>query len=543
MKNSKDKKTNENKSKTAWVLWIVVIASLVIVGIFVCANVFFIIPNMSSVLNNLNASINSEKIDVIGNTFISEMLSAALTIIGLAVSVWTGLNIVNAIERKEYDVLKENVKKTDRLVQKTKRKVKAYSKEVSAISQSIQSATDKLQAIEKKQAESDRMKLINEMYYTEQDLSTRVLIEKIRDIDVSEEGETKKVDFLRLLEIERLFNSVYHLHESTYSRNEVLLNEAEKGIRLATELLTKTMNNTVRFYLKYRIAEFNFYSGYCCDVSKRDKFFRAAIQIYLETGEFFGACKPPYEEEQVYPNIKCKEIRRDSAKISAYFCNSIGEAYSKIIEHKDKILCEKKDVNDYGLKAIYYCAYAAHWDNRETYWRNLGCAIERHYKSDILEQYEVLHDVYNKALSINATPNAFKVLLSVSDKYINKLLGIEDVIIEKGRQIPLNNQIYEEKWENMEQSDRESVLSILSENFEQSNHAKILYPIHEVGYTYSCLYHRDMCLILVDSMEERIRHLQLAKKDFELLRLIKPEGNLTKILEKDLIALEKIENQ
>lgn len=57
-----------------------------------------------------------------------------------------------------------------------------------------------------------------------------------------------------------------------------------------------------------------------------------------------------------------------------------------------KASISEEKLKKYGLKAIFYCAYASYWNPKSIYKRNLGCAIERAYGP--IECYERLHKEY-----------------------------------------------------------------------------------------------------------------------------------------------------
>lgn len=441
----------------------------------------------------------------------STLLSTGLSIIGIAVSVWAALNIINMLERKEYDSVKVELKE---------------------LKDELTNSTISVKEILTKQNQTDKIKLINEMYDTIQDLSTKVLIVQIRKLQ-----EPQDIDYLQLVEIERTFKGVYHLHQSGSTHDEELLMEAYKGIELSEEILrNSSAHSTIRSYLEYRIAEFNFYSGYCCKKFERKKYFDNAIEIYLRVYTSFGAQLPIYNPKWKYFDNNFKECSNKTANISAYFCNSIGEAYSKIIEVKDHIFLEDNEIEEYKKKAVFYCAYASRWGNRETYWRNLGCAIERCY--GVSEQtYNNLYEIYNKALNMEANEKSFKVILSVYEKYFNNYLNIEKVDIKEGRKTPLRDVSYKNTWDNFDKFTKEKLLEILSNINEKSMYAKTIYPSKELGYVYSCIYHRNMCLINGDNYDIAKNHLIEAEKEIKVVKIIAPKGVLTKILESDLASL------
>ena len=54
---------------------------------------------------------------------------------------------------------------------------------------------------------------------------------------------------------------------------------------------------------------------------------------------------------------------------------------------------------------------------------------------------------------------------------------------------------------------------------------------------YSCIYHRDMSIINIDKSNIAKAHLDEAKKEHDMLKIIAPNIPLTKILEADLKSL------
>ena len=338
----------------------------------------------------------------------------------------------------------------------------------------------------------------------------------------------------------------YFGNKFTYSQTFKMFEDYKKAFiaidGLNEDTITISAPSTIAsvnaFYGAYRIAEFNFYSGYCSEKFERKRHFEKAIEIYLRVYTSFGAQLPVYNPKWKYFDNNFKECSNKTANISAYFCNSIGEAYSKIIEVKDHIFLEDNEIEEYKKKAVFYCAYASRWGNRETYWRNLGCAIERCY--GVSEQtYNNLYEIYNKALNMEANEKSFKVILSVYEKYFNNYLNIEKVDIKEGRKTPLIDVSYKNTWDNFDKSTKEKLLEILSNINKKSMYAKTIYPSKELGYIYSCIYHRNMCLINGDNYDMAKNHLIEAEKEIKVVKIIAPKGVLTKILECDLASLSE----
>ena len=462
----------------------------------------------------------------------SSLLASGIAIIGIAVAVWAGLNIANAIERKEYESLKEDVNTTKNILNNYQTRIFKLSSKVSNIDSSIN-------VIESKQSRADKAKLLNELFNTVDDVSTQVLIETIEKA-----GESLSIDYLPLIELERIFNNVRLLHTSDYKYDSALIRDADKGIKLTQEMLNIYKGNSIYHYIAYRMADFYFYKGYCVSGKERLKSFLFSADGYLKTASALSANLPEYDSKATYPyDNKYEGCSASQLKISAYVCNSIGESYSKIIQIKDKLLSDKisseDDINEYGKKAVFYCAYAAHWGDRETYWRNLGCAIERH-NNMTRETFETLFNIYSKALSIEANPLTFKVYLSLLDKSFNKHLGINYVKESEEREPPISDESYYKAWDALDTSDKEKLLELLKSISENSRLSKTLYPENIVGYTYSCLYYRDMCIINRSDKNVAMENLEKANEAFRFVELIDPRGNMTTFLRKDLCALSTL---
>ena len=105
MANNKEPKA-EDKPKIIrpfpkWVSILIVIVSLLEV-------LFIIFLFVISIVNNVSFRCY-EKIAE------SSLLASGIAIIGVAIAVWAGLNIANAIERKEYESLNDNINQIQRI--------------------------------------------------------------------------------------------------------------------------------------------------------------------------------------------------------------------------------------------------------------------------------------------------------------------------------------------------------------------------------------------------------------------------------------------
>lgn len=199
-------------------------------------------------------------------------------------------------------------------------------------------------------------------------------------------------------------------------------------------------------YLLFRKYELNFLMGYMrVGVPKYDSF------IYAVEG-FIDICKSLFKVHIPDVNEKMEIAEyagsEENLQIAVYFVNSIGEAYSKIAE--DASLSGKMGRHgvkitdgvllDYAKKAVFYLKTTLKWnqrlENREVYYRNLGCAYER---MDRLENKVGLHadeiiSNYKKAFSLVVSnknekkeriQKVYHTLLSYYERYMRISFGVE----------------------------------------------------------------------------------------------------------------------
>lgn len=460
----------------------------------------------------------------------STILSDGIAIIGLAVAVWTGLNIANLIEKREVDKLQQRVRELNEEI--------------------------KERWLQQNQVEKDR--LLHEMLATSKDEATNELIKIFSELPAESE-----IPFLRLLDVEQKFRNVYELHRSEFNQDENLCEIANGGISFANEILKYVKEPKAELYLRFRIAEFHFYMGYCYLGRKRLEHFRTAIEKYEELANGFYAYVPEFVSSEVYPNINylpCKKNR----SISAYFCNTLGEAYSEIEREKKQLLAEgvsEDELKSYGLKAVFYCAYANKLVTNSVYKRNLGCAIERTY--DAIEYYEELEEIYSTALMLShKNVSNFKTLVSLYDKYVNYILHIESIAPTEKRKNRLCDKGFARIRNSLSinpQKPTSDMMSILEGIHTVSKQAKAIHPSESVGYQYDCIYYRDMCAIygnhtliadsnVVAEMKDIAKtYLDKAEENWAILSIIapydsgKPKVNpMTQILRNDLDDLRNL---
>lgn len=412
-KNSIDDVSNskENKPKLAalfpkWICVLIVLISLIEV-------IFVIAMFLLLYFNKISAEIFAGSVE-------GSLLSSGIAIIGIAISVWAGLNIVNAIERNEYEKLKE---KTDKLSEAIKQKGKDVDNQLNdLINQGTRQFHDLEQKYDerrRKYVEAEKISLLNELSKTINDVATRQLMKIVTEY-VVERG----FPIIKLEKLERYFSLVYKSHSSGFAKDEKLLGYVNEGLRIINDLGAVTADEKILAYINFRKAELLFYSGYCLVGERKQAAFMEAIKLYFAVSKNLNANLPHYNETINVNEIVCEGCNLNQIEISAYMCNTIGEAYSKIIEEMNK---DEPLFAECGSKAIFYCAHAAQWENQELYWRNLGCAYERWdrvfgfgtHSKEIIESYQKAFELTNFDERPARVKSVYHSTLSYYYRYIN----------------------------------------------------------------------------------------------------------------------------
>lgn len=410
------------------IFWVMCIICVIIGVAAIFANIY-IIANMPP------KPVNAKQ------AFEAVILSDCVAIIGLAIAVWAGLNIANAVERKELEELSE---KNKRLTEETE----TLHKQIEPLSKNAESIDNTLNNL-----------FLEELLKTDQDEASQWFLRRFAEIANDKRAELLKEDVSKLLMIENKFSLVYGLHTSKQCNNLFLFDEAQNGISEIDKIIgemdeikNRTGLNLVDTYLKFRRAEFEFYKGYATENAKKVyDCFRKAAEVYMDMHEEFGVFLPAYMgsiDSKSIPKYGSEESFR---KISIYFANSIGEAYSRIISQGNNLK------NDYDFsgeqlsgealkkiaeKGVFYCACAAKWADegnvsKEVYFRNLGCAYERleklesatgKYADEILENYKkAFTNIVDQDVVSYRIQSVYYTLMQYLKKYLELKLHIGEI--------------------------------------------------------------------------------------------------------------------
>lgn len=555
-KTSRDSYNKANEKQRSNIISGRTIAIFFAVALIVIANVFCVLAVCYPEWFNITITETlkgSEKIE-------ASLLSVCISIIGLAVAVWTGLNIANSIDKRHVDELRNNI---NDLSNEVKTQATNINDDYYKINKDVEIFKSQIKENEnlrkKEQNNVDKGKLLHEMYFTADDETTKKLIEKVAEI-----SNEYNAPFLQLVEVEQKYRSVYAMHRSEFNQDEDLLKEAAEGIEIAETIMSKVYSiPSLCLYLNYRMGCFNFYSGYCCLGKDRVNFYEKAIYFFEDCTKLMDAFIPKFDSDVVSLNthfIKCKDA---VPGISAHLCNSIGESYSKIIQIKTSLIknkiCSEEQMDDYGKHAVFYCGYANFWVDKNVYKRNYACALERHFGFKT-PYYQTICDEYLKALIKGAdNVNNFKNVVSIYDKHINLFLEINFASPNKKRNPSLDSDEFAKHLIKIDAKGNEDFKKTLSELHKLALQTKTIHPKEYVGYQYDCIYYRDRCAVfgnyklendtesIAKAKENAQKYLDLAEENWVYLNLIapfdpdKPNVNpMTQILRNDLDDLKNL---
>lgn len=365
------------------------------------------------------------------------LMASGLAIIGIAISVWAGLNIANAIEKKEVEDIKSSVKGINEQFEKKKEDIEKAKKDVEEITQNVVTMRNERRDV-------NWNTFLLELLETSQDTVSRYFYEQFSETPIEWEN------LIEMVLLEQDFSQIYNNYGETSKVKKVLLDKAENGINRASGLLktlssidNPTLERLIRIYLHYRITEFHFMNGYMVDKEKSYDEFKLAAKGFKESQKLLKIDLPGKKDKlDVY-------VQRDNLELAIYFANSIGEACSKVTHRDDipnrnapdaEIKRFRDEVNPYSEEAIRYLNIAVKLNEklpqREVYYRNLGCAYERKDRNNDAfgENAENIISNYRKALKAVISyeenkvrvENIYKTLLSYYHVWMNNSFKFED---------------------------------------------------------------------------------------------------------------------
>lgn len=372
----------------------------------------------------------------------SGLLASGLSIISIAITAWTGLNIISFLDRKKLDEIEKKSQKIEETAYELEKKENEIKdqfcnlkKETEIKLSEWQQDSDNIKESVKVSFDNYNMLFLQELLKTSKDAISLYFYGKF--IDHFNNVQDQNENVVLLMEIEHVFVEIYSLYKSEIDHHKLLISKANDGLKKIKDYLSsKQPKDLVRQYLDYRIAEFDYYKGYY-EHSPKDVYecFMEAINICFDFAKQFDI--PLEFNEQKYEEIPDYNCCRK--EIACYIAGAIGDSYSNIVlkcKAENSFRTEKEDIIVCAKKAVHYCGCAAKWSKgspfeREVYFRNLGCAYERldninggnfAHKDEIMENYKhAIKKMHNDiSLIEKRKQNIYHTILSYFHKYFKE---------------------------------------------------------------------------------------------------------------------------
>lgn len=337
------KKTQHSFSKTIALL----LPSLVSICIFISIFLKFTFKEKSIEVLSHTITDNNVSIEAIANQLYQliennmyDSVGLIIGIIGIAVSVWIGLNIYNAIEKKDIENIIGEI-------------TEQFEKRSLEIDQKV---NYRLREIEK---EHRILYLTTMLKQRPEDSSTRYYIEYVQSKLPDYDLKTINV----IIEMETLLSA----YDGSFSSSGLVVSTNElKGIRnkyvlLKQELIQSSEDKIMLSYYHYKLG------GVYCRIA--DAMFRDKQKKLLTEKMFYNAISEYEQAGELDSNFLSVD-------------NGIGFSYLRLSQLKNNQML--------GEKAIQYLKLACETNPRfEKAIRNLGCAYEICFELDkAIEQYK-----------------------------------------------------------------------------------------------------------------------------------------------------------
>ena len=282
----------------------------------------------------------------------STLLASGLAIIGIAISIWAGLNIIQVLEKDKLLELEKQV---------TQYKHERYVTNKTLFLRSVQFEPNEL---------------------------NRYIYAKLSAYADEDDDEVTPEMYFELNQIEEMFQLAYK-EQLLFERklgNDFYNREVKRCEKLKKIIKRKVHNEEVFVeYLDIRILELYFYKGY----TKQSKDDGEVEDCYKKVINGF---------QKIFPELKkTKDITKeenhldDNIYLTVYMLNTLGEAHSRIIDSYEEHKIVSAKMRKYAEQAK---AYFETMDNlikevksvpkddmhrifRETYYRNYAKALER----------------------------------------------------------------------------------------------------------------------------------------------------------------------
>lgn len=456
----------------------------VVLGLMVAFGLLITISNIG-IMYFLAANIESVSVDKIME---GSILESGLGIISLAITVWIGISIYNALEKDEISKLELKIGEYSSIPGQVKR----YTKQ----------------------------QFINQIYRVG-DISSDYIAKKFeKDKEIPAE---RYLDMLTIeILVQRIFG-VFRAYED--GGKEARIRWCDTGIKRIERYRGKYEKryNLEKFYLDYREVDFHFFRAKECDISESYRDYKRADKLYSKSIKQYGI-------QNTFKSGTSEESDYETLKIGAYFVNTIAQCRAMMLKGGEKSQGDeekRKEVKKFFEDAISKAENGRY--KREVYYRNYGCFIEN--IDNTLEGKEKAYEQHLAAFSIDKkNSKVYHVLISNLNNRIRKMEGIEMREPEKGREIPLPERTFAGV-------DKENVKHLSREMEDYLDMAIQCFP-EECAKWYAFFAYRKIYEWCIGDTEEKKKYLLSMKKDIERIEHLRGDTALCKVVKAEVGDLE-----
>ena len=398
----------------------------ILIGLLAAVAIFVLVKNVL-ILSSV-ASREGVSAEAIASAYQGTLLSNGLTIIAIAIAIWAGLSITNAVARKDVLLLQKKTQhlqgighqiredlgkaKTDLgQAKEDLEKANTATTVLKQTNETLRTDIDKLQNnIDILQQQQGHLAVAflssfrSELLKTKTDVATMKIYKNFNSLKLNNDGSNVITLLQKMIIIEQLFAFVYANHTSRQKYGDEIISKANMAINEIESLYNGDIpgnefsKNMIEQYLQYRHAELLFYKGYSLSGETKIETYKAAIEKYDASWGFVSSSESG--------DIKDRDDD-ETVEMKLYLVNTILESYNKwatsLIEMRRT--SEVKELYDSSTRFIDTQLQAISLlENRkayerisEVYYRNLGCyyttikkaSIDASFnEDDILELFE-----------------------------------------------------------------------------------------------------------------------------------------------------------
>ena len=418
----------------------------------------------------------AEKLYCLINDNAYNSLELILAVVGVAVSVWVGLNIYNALDRKELDSFAEEIKEDLKI-------------SVAQISDSESERTRK--AIEEMKEHSNiQLLLTNMMSIFSVNKSSEHYIDYFNNISISD-WDVKTVK--TIIKVENVLSRIHKLtSEEKYDSIRELIDSVEREL-VSSEEIFKSIDKTAYGYYHYKLGEFNYYKG--------NSFYQRRQKNEVAKSLFRNAVEHYTLASKLDSELKSIE-------------NGIGISYLRLVELGDNE--ENKNINE-AIRNFEMVLEKR--PNFTQAIRSLGSAYEKVGRlDDAIEQYK---------REIKVEPNSFFAHTCLASAYLKKIDSEMCFLNRTEVYKPLTDAFSQEQILRFEK-----LLSLADEELQTAR--RIAPSRVDIYYRLGQIYTIKIIMLHSSGQEDRTESLiEAAKNEFYICDTLFPNNHSVKVHERN----------